>query len=246
MPPQPEIETMDQSRSDKPEGAPACARNADAGSPSGGAGPERRFSPQRKLAAVTRLLRGEPLETVARELNLTVARLSEWRDRALVGAEAAMKERERDSRDEELLRLGAKLGEATMTNELLERKIAALEGGRPLARRRGGGGEPCRLASHGPRLRPGPGRPRLALVPRHGLPPSRGGRCRGAAPPAAPRSGRGLLRCRVIGAHPGADPRLAPARRGPPQDLGPPAPCRDPHLGPAGPGADRAAPASRA
>ena len=35
---------MDQSRSDKPEGAPACARNADAGAPSGGAGPERRFS----------------------------------------------------------------------------------------------------------------------------------------------------------------------------------------------------------
>ena len=43
-----------------------------------------------------------------------------------------MKERERDSRDEELLRLKAKLGELTMANELLEQKIAALEGGRPL------------------------------------------------------------------------------------------------------------------
>ena len=58
-----------------------------------------RASARRKLAAVTRLLRGEPLETVARELDVTVARLSEWRDRALVAAEAAMKERERDSRD---------------------------------------------------------------------------------------------------------------------------------------------------
>ena len=96
---------MDQSRSDKPEGAPACARNADAGAPSGGAGPERRFSAQRKLAAVTRLLRGEPLETVARELNVTAARLSTWRDRALAGAEAAMKARERDARDDEVLRL---------------------------------------------------------------------------------------------------------------------------------------------
>ena len=47
-----------------------------------------------------------------------------------------MKERERDSRDEELLRLRAKLGEVTMANELLEQKIAALEGGRPLGRRR--------------------------------------------------------------------------------------------------------------
>ena len=127
---------MDQNQSFKPEGAPACAQNADAGAPSGGAGPERRFSAQRKLAAVSRLLRGEPLETVARELNITAARLSGWRDRALLAAEAAMKERERDSRDEELLRLRAKLGEITMANELLEQKIAALEGGRPLARRR--------------------------------------------------------------------------------------------------------------
>src|SRR3712207_4994497 len=87
---------MDQSHSDAPEGAPACARTADAGAPPISAGPERHFSAQRKLAAATRLLRGEPLETVARELNVTVARLSEWRDRAPVGAEAAMKERERD------------------------------------------------------------------------------------------------------------------------------------------------------
>src|SRR3954467_15172728 len=100
MPPQPEIEPMDQNRSDKPEGAPACAQNADAGAPSGGAGPERRFSTQRKLARATRLLRGEPLETVARELNVTVARLSEWRDRALVAAEAAMKQRERDGHED--------------------------------------------------------------------------------------------------------------------------------------------------
>src|SRR3954453_21355362 len=137
---------MDQIRSDKPEGAPACAQTADAGAPSGGAGPERRFSAQRKLAAVTRLLRGEPLETLARELNVTVARLSQWRDRALVGAEAAMKERERDSRDEELLRLKAKLGEVTMANELLEQKIAALEGGRLWGRRgpRRGAGPPRR------------------------------------------------------------------------------------------------------
>ena len=127
---------MDQIRSDKPEAAPACAPTADAGAASSGAGPERRLSARRKLAAVTRLLRGEPLETLAREFNVTVARLSEWRDRALVAAEAAMKERERDSRGEELLRLKAKLGEVTMANELLEQKIAALEGGRPLARRR--------------------------------------------------------------------------------------------------------------
>ena len=127
---------MDQNQSDPPEGAAACARHADAAAASGAGGPGRRFSARRKLAAVSRLLRGEPLETVAREINVAAARLSGWRDRALGGAAAAMKERERDSRDEELLRLKAKLGEITMANELLEQKIAALGGGRPLGRRR--------------------------------------------------------------------------------------------------------------
>ena len=47
-----------------------------------------------------------------------------------------MKVRERDARDDEVLRLKAKLGEVAMANELLEQRIAALEGGRPLGRRR--------------------------------------------------------------------------------------------------------------
>ena len=47
-----------------------------------------------------------------------------------------MQKREGDRHDEERLRLKAKLGEVTMANELLEQKIAALESGRPLVRRR--------------------------------------------------------------------------------------------------------------
>ena len=35
---------MDEIRSNEPEGAPARAQKAGAGAPSGGAGPERRFS----------------------------------------------------------------------------------------------------------------------------------------------------------------------------------------------------------
>jgi transposase len=54
----------------------------------------QRLSAKRKLRAVSRLLRGEPLELVARELNVTAARLSQWRERALLAAEAALKERE--------------------------------------------------------------------------------------------------------------------------------------------------------
>ena len=106
------------------------------GDKSAGGPPPRRFSAKRKLSAVSRLLRGEPLELVARELNVTAARLSAWRDRALLAAEAALKERERDDRDDEIARLKGKVGEMTMETELLREKIARLEAGSPLARRR--------------------------------------------------------------------------------------------------------------
>jgi len=92
--------------------------------------------PFSKMAVVARLLRGEPLELVARETNVSIARLSEWRERALAGAATALKERERDDRDDEIARLKSKVGEITMDNELLYAKIAALEGKRPLAHRR--------------------------------------------------------------------------------------------------------------
>ena len=91
------------------------------------------------MAIVARLLRGEPLELVARETNVSIARLSwlsEWRERALAGAATALKERERDDRDDEIARLKSKVGEITMDNELLYAKIEALEGKRPLAHRR--------------------------------------------------------------------------------------------------------------
>ena len=120
----------------EPEGAPERSPKAGAGAPSGvdGNGPKR-FSVQRKMAIVARLLRGE-LELMARETNVSIARLTEWRDRALAGAATALKERERDDRDDEIARLKSKVGEITMDNELLCAKIAALEGKRPLDQRR--------------------------------------------------------------------------------------------------------------
>ena len=119
----------------KSEGAPERSPKAGVGVPSGVDGNSpKRFSVQRKMAIVARLLRGEPL--VAREANVSIARLSEWRERALAGAATALKERERDDRDDEIARLKSKVGEITMDNELLYAKIAALEGKRPLAHRR--------------------------------------------------------------------------------------------------------------
>ena len=83
-----------------------------------------------------RLLRGEDLELLSRELGVTAAELSAWRDAFLAAGEAALKTRPADSRDVEIGRLKAKVGELTMANELLDAKIDRLETHRPLARRR--------------------------------------------------------------------------------------------------------------
>ncbi len=96
----------------------------------------RRMSAKRKQSAVLRLLRGEDLELVSRELGVTAAELSAWRDAFLSAGEAALKTRPADGRDVEIGRLKAKVGELTMANELLDAKIDRLETHRPLARRR--------------------------------------------------------------------------------------------------------------
>ena len=98
--------------------------------------PRRRMSARRKRDAVLRLLRGEDLELVSRGLGVTAAELSGWRDAFLAGGEASLKSRPADARDAEIGRLEAKVGELTMTAELLEAKIGRLETARPLARRR--------------------------------------------------------------------------------------------------------------
>jgi transposase len=94
------------------------------------------MSARRKQSAVLRLLRGEDLELVSRELGVTAAELSAWREAFLAAGEASLKSRPADGRDVEIGRLKAKVGDLTMANELLEAKIERLEGGRPLARGR--------------------------------------------------------------------------------------------------------------
>jgi transposase len=130
---------MDDKNDVKPGATEASApptRAPHAGGGGAEAGHGRRLSAKRKLAAVQRLMRGESLEGLSRELNVPAHRLSEWRDRVLIAAESALKERERDARDEEIERLKSKVGEITMANELLYSKIDRLEAGRPLVGRR--------------------------------------------------------------------------------------------------------------
>jgi hypothetical protein len=88
-------------------------------------GERGRFSSQRKTATVLRLLRGEDLELLSRELSVTAATLPGWRDDFLAGGQAALKSRPTDDRDEEIARLRVKVGELTMDNELLLQRCRA-------------------------------------------------------------------------------------------------------------------------
>jgi transposase len=113
------------------------AQTTGAGSEAVGPGRGGRMSRRRKTAAVLRLLRGEDLETVPRALGATAATLTAWRDDAfLIAGEAALATRPGPSEALESERLKSRLGEALIERDLLREKVAALEGGRPLARRR--------------------------------------------------------------------------------------------------------------
>ena len=96
-------------------------------------GERGRFSAPRKAATVLRLLRGEDVELLSRELGVTAATLAAWRDDFLAAGQAALKSRPADDRDEEIARLRAKVGELTMDNELLTQRCRAA---RPFVPRR--------------------------------------------------------------------------------------------------------------
>jgi transposase len=105
------------------------------GSKNGRQNPQR-FSARQKTEVVLRLLRGEPLELVSRELGIPAARLTTWREAFLDAGQDALKKPPLDNHDRELARLRQKLGEATMEIELLHEKIGRLETSRPLRLRR--------------------------------------------------------------------------------------------------------------
>ena len=94
------------------------------------------MSRQRKTAAVLRLLRGEDLETVSRELGVTAATLTGWHDAFLAAGEAALAIRPGSGEELESDRLKARLGAALIERDLLHEKIAILEADHPFARRR--------------------------------------------------------------------------------------------------------------
>jgi transposase-like protein len=112
------------------------ARRATGGAPEERRDGRGRWSAKRKFAAVLRLLRGEDLETLSRELGVTAAALSGWREQFLEGGTTNLKAREVNVDNEETQRLKSLVADLSMSNELLREKIHRMEAGRPLVWRR--------------------------------------------------------------------------------------------------------------
>ena len=73
-----------------------------------------------KAEVVLRLLRGEEIDFVSREVGVNAARLAEWREEFISGGREALKSREATSQDRELVETRAKVGELMMRNDILE------------------------------------------------------------------------------------------------------------------------------
>ncbi len=76
----------------------------------------KRWSAQRKAEVVLRLLRGEDIGEVSREIRVAPPELERWRREFLDGGQQGLKKKNRPGG--ELMRTRAKLGEMTMRVEL--------------------------------------------------------------------------------------------------------------------------------
>lgn len=95
----------------------------------------QRWTSSRKRDVVLRILRGEPLDGLSRELGVEIYRLEQWRDKALVGLDEGLKSRKGDPLQAELDTAMKRIGELTMENELLWTRVRRPG---PLAKRRSG------------------------------------------------------------------------------------------------------------
>ena len=109
------------------------ARSASGSTP--GAGVEvKRWSASRKKEVVLRLLRGESVDALSRELGVEIYRLEQWREQALSALDAGLRERGGDPLARQLDAANRRIGELVMEVEILK-KARELQS-RPLVGRR--------------------------------------------------------------------------------------------------------------
>ena len=114
----------------------ATGVGADAAAEVGALGPGQRWSAGRKREVVLRLLRGESLDVLSREVGVEIYRLEAWKARALAGLELGLKAQAGEPLAAELDAAKRHIGELSMDNELLRERARAAERRLPLPMRR--------------------------------------------------------------------------------------------------------------
>jgi transposase len=98
-----------------------AVNNEDQHEPTGDHRSRPRWSAGKKTEAVLRLLRGEPLEVLSRELGIEAHRLAAWRDEFLEAGKQGLKGQrgDRSLEDRQLKEAERKVGQLTLENEIL-------------------------------------------------------------------------------------------------------------------------------
>lgn len=82
----------------------------------------RRWTAGRKKEVVLRLLRGEAIDELSRELGVPIGQLENWKETVLKHMEYLFKEHQEEPVHEELEAAKKRIGELCMENELLREK----------------------------------------------------------------------------------------------------------------------------
>lgn len=91
----------------------------------------KRFFPKRKVEIVLRMLKGESLDELSREVGVPASKLSEWREAFLTGGEANVKTREPNAQDEEIRKLKETIGGMAVQVEILREGVRKWKAGAP-------------------------------------------------------------------------------------------------------------------
>ena len=114
----------------------ATGGRADPVAAAGPLAPGQRWSTGRKRDVVLRLLRGESLAALSREMGVEIYRLEAWRERAVAGLELGLKPRQGAPLAAALDAAKRHIGELSMEIELLRERARSAEQRLPLAMRR--------------------------------------------------------------------------------------------------------------
>ena len=93
----------------------------------------QRWSAARKREVVLRLLRGESVDALSRELSIEIYRLEQWRGEVVAGIAESLKKRQKDPVHTGLYQALRRIGGVNMGKELLWERVKKPG---PLAKRR--------------------------------------------------------------------------------------------------------------